>query len=158
MKMLLNTVLLGSLALVFSFGASAQIYRQDPYYNGRPGYGQMRSDVIQVVESHLQRAASHNRYFNNKEAQRFDNAMRHLSEFDSRLRRGQFDTRSLDRAIDDVNNVVRHNSLDYRERDILIGDLGRLRDFRATRGGYGYQGDRRDRRYDYDRDPYGYRR
>jgi len=140
----------GLLASVMLFSASAQVYRQnDPYYNGRPAYRENRPDVLQMVENDLRNAAVHSS-FSNKEARRYDNALRHLSEFQARLSRGSFDRGSLDRAIDDLNNVVRHNPLDYREREMLIGDLNRLREFRATRGGYsggrpGY-------------DPYGYRR
>jgi len=97
---------------------------------GRGGYGQGANGLIQSVQEHLRRAASVGRP-RGKEYNRFNNAMRHLSEFDTKLNRGQFDRGKLDRAIEDVNNVVRHNRLDRRDRNMLATDVDRLREFRS---------------------------
>lgn len=59
---------------------------------------------------------------------------RHLSEFDRKMSRGRFDKDVLDTAIDDVNNVVKNNTLSPNDRDALNRDLQELRDMRARRG------------------------
>lgn len=73
-------------------------------------------------------------YSSGRERSRFDNAIRHLSEFDNRYDRGHFDKDKLDDAISDVQHVVDHNPLDNRARRILWDDLSGLRAFRANRG------------------------
>jgi hypothetical protein len=84
------------------------------------------------------------RYNSGHERSRFDNAIRHLSEFDNRYDRGHFDKGKLDDAIGDVQNVVDHNPLDERGRRILWDDLSALRSFRANRGyGNAFYGGRR---------------
>lgn len=112
----------------------------DPYgrnrgYGGygdrdRSGYGYGSNGLVQSVQEHLRRAASFGRP-HGKEYDRFNNAMRHLSEFDAKMSRGHYDRGKLDKAIEDVNNVVRHNHLDRRDRNMLATDVERLRDFRA---------------------------
>ena len=62
---------------------------------------------------------------------RYENAQRHLSDFDREMTKGHFDKDKLDTAIDDVKNVVEHNTLDSDARDALRRDLGDLRDVRA---------------------------
>ena len=69
-----------------------------------------------------------------RQRDRYENAQRHLSQFDDSLSRGDFDKDKLDVAIDDVNNVVRGNVLSPRSRDDLRDDLAALRSMRAARG------------------------
>jgi hypothetical protein len=61
-----------------------------------------------------------------------DNAIRRLNEFDRAFRRGEFDRDCLNQAIEDVNNILRHNRLSPRARQILQQDVYRLREFRAS--------------------------
>lgn len=141
MRHLLTPVLAGALALVCTtanaqFGNRDPYSTRDPYGNRGPfgrdrgGYGYGSGGLIQSVQEHLRRAASFGRT-RGKDYKRVDNAMRHLSEFDSKMSRGHFDRGKLDHAIEDVNNVVRHNHIDRRDRNVLAMDLERLRDFRA---------------------------
>lgn len=95
-------------------------------------YGNARA-LVGRVQDDLRRAERFGRT-NDKERERYDNAQRHLSEFDRALSRGKFDKDKLDAAIDDVNNVVAHNTLAPRQRDALSEDLRALRQLRATRG------------------------
>ncbi|MGH7248873.1 MAG: hypothetical protein ACREH9_12280 [Pseudomonadota bacterium] len=69
-----------------------------------------------------------------KEQERYNNALRDLSQFDRRLTEGTFDKGKLDASIDDVHNVVKNNTLSPRDRDMLTGDLTELRDLRAGGG------------------------
>jgi hypothetical protein len=69
-----------------------------------------------------------------RERERADNALRHLSEFDSEFQRGHFDKDKLDKAIDDVKNLAENNPMSPEDRRLLMDDLARLREFRAHRG------------------------
>ena len=64
---------------------------------------------------------------------RFDEARRELFDFESRFDRGRYDKHELDEAINRVQKVVAHNSLDPRDRGALENDLRRMRDYRAFR-------------------------
>jgi len=68
-----------------------------------------------------------------KEKERYDNAMRHLSEFDDGLAQNKFEKGKLDNSIDDMDNVCKNNTLRPEERDVLLGDLQELRHLRADR-------------------------
>src|ERR1700733_3667662 len=70
---------------------------------------------------------------NGKEISRYENAEKHLSNFDRELTKDHFDKGKLDNAIDDVKNVVEHNTLDPQSRDALRRDLGDLRILRDER-------------------------
>jgi hypothetical protein len=86
-------------------------------------------DVVDRTLSDLRRATEFERR-KGKEISRYENAERHLSDFDKEITKGHFDKGKLDEAIDDVKNVVEHNTLDPDARDALNADL---RDLRAVR-------------------------
>ncbi len=90
-------------------------------------------DVVTRVQDDLQRSSNLNRR-SEKEKERCDNAQKHLSEFDKQLAKGHFDKDKLDQAINDVKNVVDHNTLASPARDALTADLRDLRDMRERRG------------------------
>ena len=48
-------------------------------------------------------------------------------DFDRDFTRGHFDKGKLNTAIDDLKNVVDHNTLDPQDRDALTADLRDLR-------------------------------
>ena len=98
----------------------------------RGPYGRAR-DLVGRVQRDLERA-QRMAPVAGRQRERYENAQRHLSEFDDRLSRGDFDKDKLDVAIDDVNNVVKNNVLSPRSRDDLRDDLGALRSMRAARG------------------------
>ena len=115
--------------------------RDDGYYGrdrGGSGYGNDRA-LFANVQRNLRRAQSESRGLSSREHERYQNAYRRLSEFESRYAQGRWDNGKLDQAIEDVNNVVRHNPMSSRSRQVLSQDLSALRQFRANRGGgYGY--------------------
>jgi hypothetical protein len=122
-----------ALALLVGGSTAAQAQGYRPYSYGPPS-SRMGSPV-DVTTQHLEMLAHRNGSFDSwRERQRYDNAIRHLSDFQSRLYRGYFDKGKLDQAIGDVQNVVNHNALDERGRRILWTDLNNLRTFRAARG------------------------
>jgi hypothetical protein len=63
-------------------------------------------------------------------ARRYENAQKHLADFDQGLSRRQFDKGRLDTAIDDVKNVVDGNPLSPDAKQELSRDLAELRDLR----------------------------
>lgn len=103
----------------------------------RPEYPDARN-LIQHVQEDMRRAADFARGAPNikkdrKQIERWDNAQHSMSNLDRNLSRGKFDKGELDKAIDDLKNVVDHNTLSSEDRDLLNRDLGDLRQFRANR-------------------------
>jgi hypothetical protein len=78
------------------------------------------------------KAISARNTFNPHEAERYDNAMTHLSQFAERLQQGHFDRGKLDHSIGDLQGILSRNPLDGRARDILNHDLAELRRLRST--------------------------
>ena len=66
-----------------------------------------------------------------KEIERYRNAQHSASNFDRHLNKGKFDKGELNSFINNLKNVVDHNTLEGQDRDALINDLKDLRDFRA---------------------------
>jgi len=123
----------GAVALGLAMGSQtlqAQ-YRQAPYGQ------EARSGPVEQTIEHLERVAQSNGVYSKRERARYDNALRHLGEFQARLQRRNFDKDKLDQAIEDVQNVVDHNPMDRRAKEVLWHDLGALRSLRA-RYDHGY--------------------
>ena len=66
-----------------------------------------------------------------KEIGRYRNAQHSASNFDRHLSKGKFDKGELNSFINNLKNVVDHNTLESRDRDALVNDLKDLRDLRA---------------------------
>src|SRR5207248_601832 len=106
-------------------GLSLPAYAQGRYSNAR--------DLVGRTQEDLRHAANFTRE-NKKEGERYDNVQKHLSEFDRELSKEKFDKDKLDGAIDDLKNVLDHNTLAAGDRDALTQDLRALRDLREHRG------------------------
>ncbi len=85
--------------------------------------------LIDRTQDDLRRAADFERH-NGKATSRYENAQKHLSDFDRELTRGHFDKGRLDDAIGDMKDVMDHNTLAPEARDALQRDLGDLRGMR----------------------------
>lgn len=95
-------------------------------------------DLIARVQTDLQRSAQ---FANSgdaikvkkddKQVERYRNAQRSASNFDRKLSQGKFDKGDLDGAINDLKNVVDHNTLQSEDRDALTADLQDLKVLRA---------------------------
>jgi hypothetical protein len=88
--------------------------------------------TVDRTQTDLRRAQDFERQ-HGKEVSRYDNAQKHLSDFDRDFTRGHFDKGKLNTAIDDLKNVVDHNTLDPQDRDALTTDLRELRVMREER-------------------------
>jgi predicted negative regulator of RcsB-dependent stress response len=62
-----------------------------------------------------------------KEQERYRNAQKSLSTLDRHLTKGKFDKGDLDQAIEDIQNVLDHNTLQSSSRDALLSDIQNLR-------------------------------
>ena len=129
MKRLL-TVLLGSSLLLASGAAYAQYQPRygDRDYDRDDGYRNRGSDVFEQVRYDLERAASSS-YWNSGDRHRIDKVREELGEFQRSGSRHE-----LNDAIGALQKVVNDNRISFREREILAGDLDRMRDYRARMG------------------------
>jgi len=118
---MLRSLLVCAMGVVLAFGLRAQSTAFD---GARSLVDRVQSDLKQA--SHTDRSG--------KNMERYENAQKHLSEFDRELAKGKFDKDKLDDAINDVKNVVEHNTLTPGDRDALTRDLEDLRAMRARRG------------------------
>jgi hypothetical protein len=122
-----------SVVLLSNGLASAQSYPRDPYYDrGYGNYGSYGIRLFDQVQAHLERAA-YNAYGSRG---RIERARKDVYDFQKRLNQGRLDRHELDEAIGSVQRVVDSNSIDQRDRYVLLNDLARMREFRASRGGY----------------------
>lgn len=85
--------------------------------------------LVARVQDHLMRAERTTRP-RGRERDRYENARKHLADFDQSLSRRQFDKGRLDTAIDDVKNVVDGNPLSPDAKEELSRDLADLRELR----------------------------
>ena len=90
-------------------------------------------EIVDRTQQDLERASTFLQR-NHKEVKRLQNAQRHLSDWDRHLTKGKFDKGTLDSVIEDIQNVLDHNTLQAQDRDALIQDIRDLRGIRANRG------------------------
>jgi len=102
------------------------------------GYNDAARDLIARVQTDLQRAAQFagsgdaiRIKKDEKQVERYRNAQRSASNFDRKLSQGKLDKGDLDDTINDLKNVVEHNTLQSEDRDALTADLRDLRELRA---------------------------
>ncbi len=62
-----------------------------------------------------------------RQIERYRNTQHRASNLDRNLSRGKLHKGDLDRMIDDLKNVVEHNTLQSQDRDALVNDLRDLR-------------------------------
>ena len=127
-----KTLLQASVALGLALSVQT-LYAQYPR-----SYEERRIGPVEATIQHIEAIGRFNRAYSRRERERYDNALRHLGQFEERARRGYFDKGKLDQAIEDVQNLVDHNPMDGRARDILWRDLGALRSLRE-RYDHGYR-------------------
>jgi len=128
MKALGTTIValgLGLAAPVF-VPAGATIAAQSQKFDGA-------RDTISRTQSDLRRAATF-RPNSKKEQERYKNAQEHLSELDRHFAKGKFDKDTMDTAIEDIQNILDHNTLQSQDRDMLMQDVNQLRAVRSNRG------------------------
>jgi hypothetical protein len=135
------------ISVLFSFSTTAFLFSAalaaQPYTPNQPYSPNQDRFLFNRVRNDLDHAANYP-YASRADRKRFDEARRDLFDFEARFDQGRYEKRELDHAIDRIQNVVSHNSLDPRDRGSLEDDLRRMRDFRAYRDNrvyrdYGYR-------------------
>jgi hypothetical protein len=115
--------------LLMGLGAQAQDrYRDDDRYYRDDRY---RPEPLNRVRADLNRASRDMGYLSRSEFHRVEHANEEIGEFQRKWERGHFDKGELDDVIGSLQKVVDKNRLEPRDRDLLVDDLFRLRDFRA---------------------------
>jgi hypothetical protein len=89
--------------------------------------------LVQRVQEDLHHAM-HKDARNNKERERIEATLKHLSDFDRGLANNKFAKDRLDGAIDHLKDVVNNNTLEAGDRDALSADLRDLRQLKEVRG------------------------
>ncbi|HWY46002.1 MAG TPA: hypothetical protein VNX70_01375 [Bryobacteraceae bacterium] len=126
--------IVGSSLLVLGLSVQAQdrAPRYDPYdnrsnfqdfQNGQSLFRQVRSDLDRAENY----AYSGDRYW-------FDRVRGELSELQRQWDENEYTPRQVDKVIAALQRVVSENQLSFRDRDRLMDDLSRMRDFVATHG------------------------
>lgn len=100
-----------------------------PLLNAQRDFARARQLVSQATDD--LRKIRHLDSLSAKERERYDNALKHLSEFDQDLSKSKYEKGKLDEAIDDIDNVCKNNALGPEERDALQADLRALRSLRS---------------------------
>ncbi len=133
-------ILTALLSALMATGAAMAQYTDRPY--GDRDYARRDRALFDRVRMDLDRASNYP-YSSRSDRKRFDEARRELFDFESRFDQGRYNKHELREAIDRLDRVVSHNSLDPRDRGALAEDVRRMRDYRAFRGHHG------DREFDY---------
>ena len=126
--------IVGSSLLVLGLSVQAQDspQRYDPYDN-RSNFQDFQNgqSLFRQVRSDLDRAENYgysgDRYW-------FDRVRGELSELQRQWDENEYTPRQVDKVIAALQRVVGENQLSFRDRDRLMDDLSRMRDFVATHG------------------------
>ena len=119
-----TTVLLLTFGL--GMGGAVTALARAPYQDGYPApYSDLRG-LVDRTQTDL-RAAADLEHGNEKQRGRYHNAQEHLSNFDRHLVKGHFDKGDLNHAIDNIKDILDHNTLQASSRDALMRDEEDLR-------------------------------
>ena len=122
--MMLSIGLTMAVAAPLPVSASARFDRDRNYDDLRGLVDRTQSDLRAAID------LGHG----NRQGERYKNAQDHLSDFDRSLSKGHFDKDRLDRAIDDLQHLLDHNTLQPSTRDALRHDVEDLRVAREHHG------------------------
>jgi hypothetical protein len=106
----------------FSPSAFGTPQEQQGYYREHPDLRQL----VDQTQNDL-RSARELEHEKGKEQDRYRHAQKSLSTFDRHLTKGKFDKDTLDQAIEDIQNILDHNTLQSSSRDALLSDVQNLR-------------------------------
>ena len=131
MRKLLIKGLIGSSLLALGLSVQAQeLQRYDPYDNRANVQDfQNAQSLFRQVRSDLDRAEN---YAYSGDHYWFDRVRGELSELQRQWDENEYTPRQTDKVIVALQKVVSENQLSFRNRDRLMDDLNRMRDFFAT--------------------------
>jgi hypothetical protein len=124
--------LIGSSLLALGLSVQAQEpQRYDPYDN-QANFQDFKNtqSLFRQVRSDLDRAENNYAYFGDHYW--FDRVRVELSELQRQWDENEYTPRQADKVIIALERVVSENQLSFRDRDRLMDDLSRMRDFFRT--------------------------
>ena len=69
-----------------------------------------------------------------KDQDRINDVLKHLSDLDRKFTKDKFSKAPLSEAIEKLKDILDHNTLETRERDMLNADIHDLRELRLYKG------------------------
>jgi hypothetical protein len=142
MNQLNKTIAVLSFSFAFLMGSSVPLAaapwgQQYPAYPAPgPEYPAPYTGGLRTLVDHTQadlRMAEEQQHQKEDQRERYQHAQGHLSTFDRHLMRGKFDKGELDKAIDNIKEILDKNVLTPASRDALVNDLAGLREARDHR-------------------------
>jgi hypothetical protein len=109
--------------LVSSFARTPAIFAQGDEYNEARNLVQRVQDDLHTLHP-----------AGNKDRDRINDALKHLSDLDRKFTKDKFSKGPLSDAIGNVQDILDHNTLETRERDMLNTDVHDLRELRLYKG------------------------
>jgi len=131
MRNLLMKSLVGSSLLALGLSVQAQEPRRYDPYDNRANFQDFQNvqSLFRQVRSDLDRAENYSysgdRYW-------FDRVRGELSELQRQWDENEYTPRQTDKVMVALQKVVSENQLSFRDRDRLLDDLNRMRDFIAA--------------------------
>lgn len=101
----------------------------------RGGYYTQHPDLRQLIDRTQTdlRASNELEHGKDKQRERYRNAQKSLSTLDRHLTKGKYKKDDMDKAIEDIQNILDHNTLQASSRDALLRDVRDLRMARSAR-------------------------
>ena len=109
--------------LVLSFARTPAAFAQGDEYNEARNLVQRVQDDLRTLHPN-----------GHKDRDRINDALKHLSELDRKFTKDKFSKGPLSDAIGNVKDILDHNTLETRERDMLNADIHDLRELRLYKG------------------------
>ena len=125
MKLLKRPITVLSLTFGLAIGISFPLAAAGGGYFQYDPHAELRG-LIQRTTTDLQ-VAEQSSPADHKQHERYTNALEHLSNFDRRITHGHFDKGDLNHAIDNLKEILDHNTLQPATRDAVQRDLEDLR-------------------------------
>jgi hypothetical protein len=123
---MIKNLFLGSLMtalLVLLFARTPAAFAQGDEYNEARNLVQRVQDDLRTLHP-----------TGNKDRDRINDALKHLSDLDRKFTKDKFSKGPLSDAIGNVKDILDHNTLETRERDMLNADIHDLRELRLYKG------------------------
>lgn len=128
-----STVVTG--LLLFGYNAFAQDRDEDRYHQANRDEGWWRGHLFQRVREDLDHIEAATPTISTDEF-RLAATKHDLNELQGKMESHRYDQPELDRVIGGVEKVLTNNHMSARDRELLTGDLRRLRDFREHHEGF----------------------
>ena len=136
-KLLLSSIAVASLLLLGMNGYSQDRPRDYNRFQGEENDRFYRGRLFERVRTDLDRVEDKTFPFTGDRA-RLNRTKLELNELQSKFDAGRYDEREANEVIEALQAVVNENRLRPRDRDILIDDLNRMREFRVRHEGEGF--------------------